>query len=154
VLDVLFWLLRAEGPCSLDVLYEALGISKLNFFKNRKNFSFIFFFFNFWSSKPWIRTRNQNGFIWSKLFKNSISLASLLGFHTFRPLGDPNLGYTWNVVKNNDASWLRINMYVLFIFRTADTGGHWWARRPEAGAACPLSARTLPGRDFCQLLKR
>jgi hypothetical protein len=37
---------RAEGFfCSLDVLYGGLELSELQYF----------FFFNFWSPKPWIR---------------------------------------------------------------------------------------------------
>jgi hypothetical protein len=52
-----FWsdrcsLLRAEGfSCSLD-------IREFKFFDHKtilKNFSALFFFFSFWSSKPWIR---------------------------------------------------------------------------------------------------
>ncbi len=39
--------LRAEGfSCSLDVLYGGLSISKMRVFNQ--------YFFNFWSSKPWI----------------------------------------------------------------------------------------------------
>jgi hypothetical protein len=54
-------LLRAEGfSCSLDILYEGLGngTSKLQFLIYKKIYNFCFsykFFFNFWSSKPWIR---------------------------------------------------------------------------------------------------
>jgi hypothetical protein len=49
--------LRAEGfSCSLDILYEGLGISKLQFLikKRYTKFSAVFFFV-FWSSIPWIR---------------------------------------------------------------------------------------------------
>jgi hypothetical protein len=56
VLDVLF--LRAEGfSCSLCGLYGDLRISKLHFSVQKKlynNFTAVIFF-NFWSSKPWIR---------------------------------------------------------------------------------------------------
>jgi hypothetical protein len=45
--------LRAEGfSCSLDVLYEGLGIRKLPFLIFEQEI-----FFQFWSSKPWIRIR-------------------------------------------------------------------------------------------------
>ncbi len=56
----IFWsavcsLLRAEDfSCSLYVLYGGLGISKLQFF-NQKRYIFLAVFFNFWSSKPWIQ---------------------------------------------------------------------------------------------------
>ncbi len=61
-----------------------------------------------------------------QVFKNSIFLASLLGFQAFRhvekslftsrkpfqltPNADLNLGYKWNVVKNTGASWFGLNM--------------------------------------------
>ncbi len=45
--------------CNLDILYGGLGINKLQFLIKKKiNFFFqLLFFFNFWSSKPWIRIR-------------------------------------------------------------------------------------------------
>ncbi len=52
LIKFIFWraLLRAEGfSCSLNVLYEGVGISKLQFLiikRYKKNFSCIFFFFN------------------------------------------------------------------------------------------------------------
>ncbi len=54
-----YWIFscKAEGfSCSLDVLYGGLGISKLLFLikKDFKQFQ-LYIFFNFWSSKPWIR---------------------------------------------------------------------------------------------------
>ncbi len=58
--NFIFWsvgcfLLRAEGfSCSLDVLYEGLRISKLQFLikKDSKNFQLYFFVFSVWSSNP------------------------------------------------------------------------------------------------------
>jgi hypothetical protein len=49
--------MRAEGfYCSLDVLYEGLVISKLQFFNQKKEKNLqLYFILNFWSSKPWIR---------------------------------------------------------------------------------------------------
>ncbi len=64
----MFWsvgwpLLWAAGFfCNLDILYEGLGIGKLQFLI--KNFFFFFqllFFFNFWSLKPWIRIGPGSG---------------------------------------------------------------------------------------------
>ncbi len=58
-------LLRAEGfSCSLGVLYRDSGISNLQVLikKIKIFYSFKFFSFNFWSSKPWI----QN---WSRIRK-------------------------------------------------------------------------------------
>ncbi len=47
--------MRAEGfSCSLEILYEGLGIGKLLFLIQRIIF-FAVNFFNLWSSKPWIR---------------------------------------------------------------------------------------------------
>jgi hypothetical protein len=49
LINFIFWsagycLLRVEGfSCSLDVLYEGLGISKLLFLKKDKNFFAVFF---------------------------------------------------------------------------------------------------------------
>jgi hypothetical protein len=60
MLYVLFEDLRAEGFfCNLGVLYRGLGIGKLYFFSAVN-------FFQFWSSKPWIRMEsgsvsNENG---------------------------------------------------------------------------------------------
>ncbi len=62
LMNLIFWsagcsLLRAEGfSCSLDVLYGGQRINKLECLikKDIKN-SAVFFFFSFWSSKPWIR---------------------------------------------------------------------------------------------------
>jgi len=53
VLDVPFWGLKAS-PAILDVLYGGLGI---NVIFEQKNIIFFqwYIFFNFWSSKPWIR---------------------------------------------------------------------------------------------------
>ncbi len=52
-------LLRAEVfSCNLDVFYEGLGISNLQFLiKIRTNFFNSKYFDNFCSSKPWIRIR-------------------------------------------------------------------------------------------------
>jgi hypothetical protein len=50
----------AEGfSCSFDVLYEGLGISKLQFLI-KKDKTFVFFL-NFWSSKHWIRIGSESG---------------------------------------------------------------------------------------------
>jgi hypothetical protein len=77
-------LLGAEGfSCSLDVLYEGLGIRKSQFFikKEEKNFTCIFFFFSFWSSKLWIQIGsgfNESG---SKALLNSIFSWHLASLH-------------------------------------------------------------------------
>ncbi len=70
LINFIFWgagcsLLRAKVfSCSLD-------ISKLQFF-DHKNFSICFFFFSFWSSKPWIRVGSVSGsgFTWNAGFRS------------------------------------------------------------------------------------
>ncbi len=65
----MFWsvgwpLLWAGGfCCNLDIFYGGLGIGKLQFLIKKKfNFFFsCFFFFNFWSLKPWIRIGSGYG---------------------------------------------------------------------------------------------
>ncbi len=59
LINFIFWIAGfSEGfPCSLDVLYRGLGISKLHFWNIKKYIYIIFsvfFFFKFWS---WIRIR-------------------------------------------------------------------------------------------------
>ncbi len=60
------WMFSFEGEgvsCSLDVLYGGLGISKLQFMIKKifKKFPAVIFF-NFWSSKPWIRIGSGSKF--------------------------------------------------------------------------------------------
>ncbi len=65
MLDALFWGPKAS-PCSLDVLYGGLQISKLQFWINKEElFSDVFFFFNFGHQNPdslecWVR-------IWTRI---------------------------------------------------------------------------------------
>jgi hypothetical protein len=66
---------RAEGLfCSLGVLYEGLGIVKLQFLiKQISNFFSAVIFFNFWSSKAWIRIGFQPKMLDSDLVYESRS---------------------------------------------------------------------------------
>ncbi len=81
LINFIFWsascfLLRSGGfSYRLDVLYVGLGISKLQFLFNIQK-SFIFFFFSFWSWKPWIR--NKHSAIGKLMSKNSNSGAEML----------------------------------------------------------------------------
>jgi hypothetical protein len=64
-----YWMFSFEGfPCSLDLLYGGLGISKLQFLiKKRYLKKFQFFSFIFCSSKPWIHIRILSSALWNKL---------------------------------------------------------------------------------------
>ncbi len=54
--------MRAEGlSCSLGVLYEGLGISKLQFLIKKIKIKFlVVIFFQFLTIKPWIRIRDPD----------------------------------------------------------------------------------------------
>ncbi len=60
--NILFWGLKAN-PVALTSIMKGLEINKLHFsIKKIANFLLSFkFFFNFWSSKSWIRIRNRIG---------------------------------------------------------------------------------------------
>ncbi len=59
MLDVLFWGLKALLWLSRPLLRPRDQKITIVLSKKEKKISCIFFFFNFWSSKPWIRIRNR-----------------------------------------------------------------------------------------------